>query len=88
MKKAVVYYSLSGNTKEAAEKIAKEIGADLIHIDQMKAMPESKATQMFVGGMKATFGMKPQIKGVLRILRNMMKSLLELQYGRINRHLL
>lgn len=64
MKKAVVYYSLSGNTKEAAEKIAKGIGADLIHVDQMKAMPESKATQMFLGGMKATFGMKPQIKGV------------------------
>lgn len=64
MKRAVVYYSLSGNTKEAAEKIAKEIGADLIQIDQLKPMPKSKASQMMFGGMKATFGMKPEIKGV------------------------
>lgn len=64
MKRAVVYYSLSGNTKEAAEKIAKEIGADLIQIDQLKPMPSSKASQMMVGGMKATFGIKPEIKGV------------------------
>lgn len=33
MKRAVVFYSLSGNTKEAAEFISKETGADLFQIE-------------------------------------------------------
>ena len=64
MKRAIIYYSLSGNTKEAAEKIAKEIGADLFPIELVNPLPDSKAKQMLVGGMQATFGMQPKIQGV------------------------
>lgn len=64
MKKAVIYYSLTENTKEMAEYVAKELNADLFQIDLKKPMPESMGKQMMIGGMKSTFGMKPKIKGV------------------------
>lgn len=64
MKRAVVYYSLSGNTKEAAEYIAKEIGADIFEIDLVKAMPDSFGQQIMYGGMLVTFGVKAKIKNV------------------------
>ena len=50
MKRLVVYYSLSGNTKEAAEKIAKGLDADLLQLETVKAMPKSFAAQIVVGG--------------------------------------
>lgn len=38
-KKLVVYYSWSnGNTKRIAEKLAKEIDADIRHIDTVKSL--------------------------------------------------
>ena len=64
MKRLVIYYSLSGNTKSAAEKIAENLGADLIQIDFVKPLPKGTAGQMFEGGKQATFGMKPEIKGM------------------------
>ena len=45
MKRLVVYYSLSGNTEEAAQKIAEKLGADLLKVDTVKAMPKSFAAQ-------------------------------------------
>ena len=64
MKRLVIYYSLSGNTRSAAEKIAENLGADLIQIDFVKPLPKGTAGQMFEGGKQATFGMKPEIKGM------------------------
>jgi len=64
MKRAVIYYSLTENTKEAAEKIAEKLGADLFRIDTVKPMPEEFGKQMMYGGMQATFGLKPEITGV------------------------
>ena len=64
MKRAVVFFSLSGNTKEADEFISKETGADLFQIELVKPMPDSMPKQMMRGGMQSTFGMKPDIKGV------------------------
>lgn len=63
MKRAVVFYSLSGNTKEAAEFISKETGADLFQIELVKSMPDSMPKQMMLGGIQSVFGMKPKIKG-------------------------
>lgn len=64
MKRAVIYYSLSNNTKGTAEQLAKELGADVYQIDLVKALPDSKAGQMLEGGRQATFGIKPEIKGM------------------------
>lgn len=64
MKRAIVYYSLTDNTKEAAEIIAKDLGVDLYRIDTVKPMPKDKDKQMMYGGMQAVFGMCPDIKGI------------------------
>ena len=39
MKAAVVYYSMSGNTQFAAEKIAEKLGADLIRLVPKTSYP-------------------------------------------------
>ena len=64
MKRAVVYYSLSGNTKKVAEKIAKELSCDLIEIETLKPMPKVYAAQIMYGGMQASFSLKPRIKPI------------------------
>ena len=64
MSKAVVYYSLSGNTKEAAVEIARKLGVKIFEIEPVKPLPQNTVRQMIVGGMQSTFGRKPQIKGV------------------------
>lgn len=64
MKRIIIYYSLTDNTKNAAEKLAELLNADLCRIDTVKTMPSDKGKQMIIGGMKATFGMRPEIKGV------------------------
>ena len=70
MKRAVVYYSLTGCTKKTAEYIAKETGADLIRIDTVKEMPTGFKSQIMYGGMLATFGIKPKIKDVPDSIRS------------------
>lgn len=64
MNRAVVYYSLSGNTKEAAKVIARKLGAKIFEIDLVKLLPKNTVRQMLVGGMQSTFGRRPKIKGV------------------------
>lgn len=64
MNRAVVYYSLSGNTKEAAKVIARKLGAKIFEIDLVKPFPKNTVRQMLVGGMQSTFGRRPKIKGV------------------------
>ena len=64
MNRAVVYYSLSGNTKEAAKVIARKLGAKIFEIDLVKPLPKNTVRQMLVGGMQSTFGRRPKIKGV------------------------
>ena len=62
MKRLIVYYSLSGNTEEAAKKIAKEIGADLLKLETVKSMPKSFAAQIMVGGGQVAFNHIPKLK--------------------------
>lgn len=64
MKKAIIYYSLSGNTEKAAKDLASLTGADLIKVDFVKPMPKSKGAQILKGGMQTSFGMKPAITGL------------------------
>ncbi len=62
MKTAIVYYSLSGNTEYAAEKIAAELGADLIRLEPEKAYPVKGFMKFFVGGKGAVAKSTPALR--------------------------
>ena len=64
MKRAVLFYSLTDNTREAAKEIGRLLNADVYAIDTIRPMPKSMGMQMMYGGMLATFGMCPKIKGI------------------------
>lgn len=61
MKIAVVYYSLEGNTKFAAKKIADRLSADLIELKCVKEYPTGKVSKFLWGGKSVTFGEKPAL---------------------------
>lgn len=61
MKRAIIYYSFEGNTKEAAIRIGKLIGADLIEVKPVKDIPESGPGKILTGGGKALFGLAAKI---------------------------
>ncbi len=61
MKTAIVYYSMSGNTKYVAEKIAEKLGADIIRIEPVKAFPDNGAEKFIWGGKSAVMGEKPKL---------------------------
>ncbi|MCF0260468.1 MAG: hypothetical protein HUJ54_11475 [Erysipelotrichaceae bacterium] len=54
MKTAVVYYSLEGNTRYAAEVLAKRLDADLIELIPEKAYPTGKVMKFLAGGASAS----------------------------------
>lgn len=62
MKRIVVYYSLSGNTEEAAKKIAEKLGADILRVDTVKPMPKAFFAQILVGGGQVAMKKIPEIK--------------------------
>jgi len=62
MNTAVVYYSLSGNTGFAAERIAEELGADLISLEPVKAYPDTGFKKFLLGGKSAVMAETPKLK--------------------------
>ena len=67
MKTAIVYYSMSGNTKYVADKIADKVKTseevDIIRIEPKKAYPDKGAKKFFWGGKSAVMGENPDISG-------------------------
>ena len=61
MKTAIVYYSMSGNTKYVADRIAERIEADIIRIDPVKAYPDKGVEKFIWGGKSAVMGEKPAL---------------------------
>lgn len=61
MKDLVVYYSLEGNTRQAAERIAERLHADILQLQTVKEILKSKM-KFFIGGMQATFGVCAKLK--------------------------
>ena len=59
MKTAIVYYSMSENTKYVADKIAEKIEADIIQIKPVKAYPDEGAKKFIWGGKSVVMGEKP-----------------------------
>lgn len=62
MKTAIVYYSMSGNTKYVADKIEEKLNADLIRIEPVKAYPDQGAKKFIWGGKSAVMGEKPKLQ--------------------------
>ena len=62
MKTAVVYYSLQGNIRYVAEKVAAKLGADLIELIPVKAYPDKGMKKFIWGGSAVTFKKKPELK--------------------------
>ncbi len=62
MKRLVVYYSLSGNTEEAAKQLAGKLGAELLKLETVKPMPKRFAAQILVGGGQVMMNHIPALK--------------------------
>ena len=62
MKTAVVFYSLTGNTAYAAERIAEKLGADLVRVEPVKPYPTAGFRKFFVGGKSSVMKEKPELK--------------------------
>ena len=62
MKRLVIYYSLSGNTEEAAKQIAGRLGAELLKLETVKPMPKRFAAQILVGGGQVLMNHIPALK--------------------------
>ena len=66
MKTAIVYYSMSGNTKYVADKIADKVKTseevDIIRIEPKKAYPDKGAKKFFWGGKSAVMGETPALQ--------------------------
>lgn len=62
MSTAVIYYSLEGNTRLAATKLAQRIGADVFEIRTVKPYPTKGLRKFLLGGRDSAFGKFPQIE--------------------------
>lgn len=68
MKRIIVYYSLSGNTKEAVEGIAEKLNCEILKIDTVKPMPKSFVARILVGGGQVAMNKIPEILPVQKDL--------------------
>lgn len=62
MKYAVAYFSLEGNTKFAAERIAGELQAELIPLIPVKKYPAGRFSKYFRAGKSASFRETPALE--------------------------
>lgn len=62
MKVLIVYYSMSGNVKRTAERIAAKTGADLLQLHPVKAYPDKGAKKYLWGGRSALMGDTPKLQ--------------------------
>ena len=62
MKTTVVFYSMGGNTRLAAERIADSLGAALLEIRPKKAYPDSGLRKFLWGGKSAVMGETPALE--------------------------
>ena len=62
MKTAIVFYSMNGNVRMVAEKVAAGTGADLIELIPKKAYPDKGMKKFMWGGAAVTFKAKPDLE--------------------------
>lgn len=61
MKNLVIFYSLEGNTKLIADRIAKQINADILELKPKKKYHDSGFKKFFWGGKSVVFKDKPEL---------------------------
>jgi flavodoxin len=61
MSALVVYYSLEGNTKFIAKKIAETLKADILMLEPSKKYPTGGFTKYLWGGRSAVMGEEPEL---------------------------
>ena len=62
MKTLIVYYSLEGNTRWAAEKIAAQLGADTLRLVPKAAYPDKGFKKFLFGGKSAVMKEMPELE--------------------------
>lgn len=62
MKKAIIYYSMSGNTDYVAKNISDKVDADLIRINPKKEYPNKGIRKFLWGGKSAVMGETPPLE--------------------------
>jgi len=62
MKTCIIYYSLEGNTKLAAETLARKMDADVINLVPKKAYPTGKISKFLWGGRSAVMSETPELE--------------------------
>lgn len=62
MKVAIIYFSLEGNTKYVAEKIAEKLDGDIIRLMPLKEYPTGKVSKFFWGGKSSAFRESPVLE--------------------------
>ncbi|MBE6109696.1 MAG: flavodoxin [Erysipelotrichaceae bacterium] len=65
---AVRYYSRSGNTKAAAEAIAKAAGVKALSVDEAGAAISEPVDVLFIGGSLYAYGLDSRLKNYLKTL--------------------
>jgi flavodoxin len=64
MKKLVIYYSLNGSTKYIAEKICKELNADILELKPVKSMNPKGFMKFVWGGKQVLFHEQPKLEPI------------------------
>ncbi len=64
MKKLAVYYSLSGNTRAVAKRIARTLRADLMEIRTVKSYPDDYDVLLSLGQREVGCGYMPQLEAL------------------------
>lgn len=62
MKKLVIFYSLEGNTKFIAEKMAQEMSADILELKPEKEIPGMEPIKHFWGGKQVVMRETPRLQ--------------------------
>ena len=62
MRSAVVYYSLEGNTRVAATKLANRLDAEVFEVRTVKPYPTKGLRKFLLGGKDSVSGKLPQIQ--------------------------
>jgi flavodoxin len=62
MKTLIVFYSMSGNTKNVAKEIAKISGADTLELHPIQKYPDKGMKKFLWGGKSAVMGEKPVLQ--------------------------